>query len=395
VTSLWNAVAGTIAGPLGFVLLLPLLTIVVLGFVWTARIVWWEYLLVFAVPFAFVLIVRGVSVASQTHDVEWVRLRATEGWYEEAWNRYVHRTCSSGSGTKRRTWNCSYVETIPPRWWIKLSDGRTESVGPADFQELRARWGGATFVEMHRPSYTMDGDAWKTTWNGDSSSLQPWTVERSWENRIHAARSVFGYGPVDTATRRRLGLVDYPDVEGRKAPQVLGVVDPRADEALRRANAKAPQGDDGPSLFLVVFEGKPPAAGRAQEALWEGGNRNEFVVALGRDKGRTTWARVFTWTPDRKLAIEVRDALLEHDSLPLAAVADTVAARVIPRWKQRDFHEFDYLRVQPTPRAILLALILSLGSSVAIGFWSVRNQHSVAGLAEPRWIPRPGRRFGA
>lgn len=387
-TALWNTVAGTIASPLGFVLLLPLLAIVVLAFFWTARIVWWEYLLVLAVPFVFVLVVRTVSVDSQTRDVEWIRLHVTEGWYEESWNRYVHRRCSTG-GKRPRSYDCSYVETIPPRWWVRLSDGSSQNVSSASFQMLRTNWGGATFVEMHRPSYTRDGDAWKTVWNGDDAALQPWTLERNWENRIHAARSVFGYSPVDEKVRNRLRLVDYPTGSGPDKPQLLGAVDLAADAVLRRRNARA--GANGPDIFLVVFDSVGPAAGRAQEALWEGGNRNEFVACLGRSGGVTTWVHVFSWTPDKKLVVEVRDMLEERDSLPLPAIADSIASRVIPRWKTRDFHEFDYLRVQPTPRAFAFALLLAVGACVGIGWWVVRNGHSLKSEQPVRWIPRQKR----
>lgn len=390
-TGLWNAVAATIASPLGFVLLLPLLTIVVLALLWTSRIVWWEYALVLAVPFLFVMIVRTVSVNEQTHDVEWVRLHATEGWYEESWNRYVHRRCSTG-GKRPRSYDCSYVETIPPRWWVRLSDGTSAGVAPKTFAALREEWGGATFVEMHRPSFTKDGDAWKASWNGDIATLQPWTVERSWENKIHAARSVFGYSPVDTGTRRRFGLVDYPTGSGPDRPQVLGTSVPLVDAILRHRNARVDSAS-GPSIFLVVFDkGQSPAAGRAQEALWEGGNQNEFVVCVGRKQERTTWVHVFSWTPDKKLIVEVRDLLEEHDSLPLPAMADSIAARVMPRWKARNFHEFDYLRIQPTPRAIGLALFLSLTTCLGLGFWVVRNGHSLKSAEPIRWIPRPPRR---
>lgn len=390
-TALWSALTGTIASPLGFVLLLPLLCIVVLAAIWTTRIVWWEYVLVVAVPFLFVLVVRTVSVNAQTRDVEWVRLRATEAWYEESWNRYVHRRCTSGSGKHRRTYDCSYVETIPPRWWVGLSDGSRQNVTSGAFELLRTRWGGAEFVEMHRPSHTRDGDAWKATWKGDDASLQPWTAERSWENRIHAARSVFGYSPVDTSTMRRLSLVDYPQGSGPDMPQLLGVVDPQADALLRVRNA-ASRDPVPPNILIVVFDSKGPEAGRAQEAYWEGGNRNEFVVCLGRDGGRTTWVHAFSWTPDKRLAIEVRDMLEERDSLSLGAIADSVAARVLHRWKPRDFHEFDYLRVEPTPRAIMLALLLSLGACIVLGWWAVRNGHSLRVEPPLRWIPRPGRR---
>lgn len=389
-TALWTAVAGTVASPLGFALLLPLLAIVILALFWTARIVWWEYLLVVAVPFVFVLVVRTVSVDSQTRDVEWIRLHAVEGWYEESWNRYVHRTCTTG-GKRPRRYNCSYVETIPPRWWVKLSDGTRRDVFPAHFERLKTRWEGARFVEMHRPSHTKDGDAWTTSWpRGEVSRLQPWSVERSWENRIHAARSVFGYSPVDTATRRRLGLVEYPTGSGPDLPQVLGTTDTNADELLRGRNALV-GGADGPSIFLIVFEGQGPAAGRAQEAYWEGGNRNEFVVCVGRKQGRTTWVHPFSWTPDKKLAVEVRDLLTAHDSLALSAMADSVSRRVIPRWRVRDFHEFDYLRVEPTPRAIVFALLLSIAVCGGLGWWVVRNGYSWSAPQPLRWIRRPVR----
>jgi len=388
VTALWNSLAGTIASPLGLVLLLPLLAIVVLAIFWTARIVWWEYALVVAVPFVFVMGVRTISVDAQTHDVEWVRLHATEGWFEESWNRYVHRRCSTG-GKRPRSYDCSYVETIPPRWWAKLSDGSVRNISNSAFQRLSNTWGGATFIEMHRPSFTKDGDAWKSVWKGDEATLQPWTIEQAWENRIHAARSVFGYSPVDTAVKRRLKLVDYPTGSGPDKPQVLGTSDSLADAMLRRRNARADSA--GPNIFLIVFDGQGPAAGRAQEALWEGGNRNEFVVCLGRAKNRTTWVHIFSWTPDKKLVIEVRDLLEERDSLTLPQIADSLASRVIPRWKSRDFHEFDYLRIQPTPRAIVFASLLALATCLGIGWWVVRNDHSLRGEQPIRWIPRPKR----
>jgi hypothetical protein len=362
------------------VLLIPLLVMAGLAIFKPHHMTWWEYAIVLAVPLFFTVTVRSCSMDAQTDDLEWWHTTVVKAQYDEAWSELVTYNC----GTKKHRRTCTRTVYHPPSWRLIDDAGQSKSVNSSTYSEIRNTWGVAPDYSRLHFAALSGGGRWTVTWNGDTTRLVPLATEHTWENRIHAARSVFGYSPVDTSTVRTLKLHDYPTEWSPLAyPHLLGADNPVAENILRKTNARV--GSKAQlSMYLLVFPEVGPSAGRHQEAYWEGGNKNEFVVCVGTKGNKITWTHVFSWTPNQKLKIQVRDSVRRMDTLDLPRIATYLATDVPPQWKRREFKEFSYIDVKPTPRAIMLAFVLSVLASGLLAWFAISNNHY------PSWVPRVG-----
>ena len=101
-------------------LLIPLVAMIFLALKFPKRMAIWEYIILLAIPLAAIFVAKQVSIHSQTTDTEFWNSYATRAFYFEAWNEYIHKTCTEsyacGSDSKgnttycTRSYDCSYVE---------------------------------------------------------------------------------------------------------------------------------------------------------------------------------------------------------------------------------------------------------------------------------------------
>jgi len=187
---------------------------------------------------------------------------------------------------------------------------------------------------------------------------------------------VFNYPEVIEDDVEFYGLFEYPRLKGHSSPVILGYNAPEADKRLQYLN-----GYLGPKklvrIWVLVFQGKTLQAAKMQEALWKGGNKNEFIYCVGIDKaGLVQWGHVISWTKQAALKIEARNLIAgmgKFDPMKLVSFTETEVSK---RFVKRDFtEEFSYLTVEPTGFAIGMSYFIVFLVNLGMAIWIVKNEH--------------------
>jgi hypothetical protein len=233
-----------------------------------------------------------------------------------------------------------------------------------------------TFSDMHRDYHSDDGDAYVTEWNNKFDTVQPVTMTHNYENRVQASNSVFNYK--ELRDREKVGLYSYPDRDVLNTPTVLPNGIP-GSENLEKMNALLGEKKQV-RVWLLVFNNQPREISKRQEAFWKGGNKNELVICVGMNNSREiAWTEVFSWTKREDFKVSVRDYLQAQKTLDIKSLTPWLTKEIESKWERRQFKEFSYLTVEPTPWAIgitfFLTFVVSIASIVYIVGASSLNQN--------------------
>jgi hypothetical protein len=369
---------------------IPVLTALVLYVWFKHQSLWWEFAIPFAASICLIAGGKSCAVRSQTADTEYWGSYLTQARYYEDWNKYIHQTCtrryacgSDSQGHTRyctQTYDCSYVAYYPEYWEGTDSIGQTLGLGQAKFEELAVRWGNRTFQDMNRPYHTNDGDMYFTNWNSLDTTLEPIVTEHAYENRPQAAKTVFSFPEV----KNTCDLYGYPTVSSLYTPSVLG--DPGPDGksgvvALDHLNAIL-----GPSkevrVWVLTYKNLGQQTSFDQENYWRGGNKNELVITVGVDDNYAVqWARAFSWSDHKDIEVEAKSLVLSQKTLSLTGLAASLAPIIEAKWHRKDFDDFAYLTIDPSPWATVLIFTLTALINIGLSTWIVMNEFS----DEPRY----------
>ena len=132
-------------------------------------------------------------------------------------------------------------------------------------------------------------------------------------------------------------------------------------------------------MFILVFRDQPLQTGFDQEAFWQGGNKNEFIVMVGINaKQEVQWAHVASWTDAEMFKVQAREFAQNQKQLDLVAMANWLGERVQQETViRKDFREFAYLTVEPPPWAVISILLVTLVSCVLLAAWAVNNELTI------------------
>lgn len=373
-------------------LLVPLITVVYLAVFQRKRMVWWEYLVVFVVPLLLTVGMKSCVETCQTADTEYWGGWVTQAAYFEEWDEEVpcrhakYRTetyiDSDGNLQTRQVfdgWQHPYdVDDHPPYWEVVDSNGITISVSQRHYRKLVAQFGNEKFVDLGRFYHSIDGDEYVSEWQGQDATLEPVTTTHTYENRVQASRSIFNFTPVDKETKQLYGLYDYPKITGYyDCASILGVGGfhhTEADKLLSFWNAKLGSRKQV-RMYILLFTDQPREAGLEQENLWKGGNKNEFIVAIGINKAwKVQWAHVISWTEVEELKVDTRKFVeSQPGQLDLLPVVSWMVNAVDQNFARKHFSDFSYLTVEPPMWAVILTFILTIICSGAVAFFVVNN----------------------
>ena len=173
---------------------------------------------------------------------------------------------------------------------------------------------------------------------------------------------------------KQYGLFEYPEIRNNyECPSILGDGGPTrspADLLLSRANGMLGAAKQV-RLWILVFKNKPMQAGIDQEAYWQGGNKNEFVVTIGVDDAYAVqWCHVFSWTEKADLKADAQEMIAYSGTLDLVRIVTWLEPHIAERFVRKPFAEFNYLTVElPMGKAIfvyILTLIFNLIASLVI-----------------------------
>lgn len=359
--------------------ILPVIVLAYLLSFHRKELVAWEVIILIVVPTIIVAGVRFTSEYAQTRDIEYWGGWVTDTRYYEDWNEYIHRTCTrqscSGTGENRSCttefYDCSYVQYHPEHWEVRGSNNECIGIDRGRFDGLCSQFGNKSFVDLHRHYHTNDGDMYVGRFFGEREKLEPLTTSHSWENRVQASHSVFKFPEVED----RSGLYDYPGISAHRQPVVLGATK-QTDGVKRMEYLNAVLGAKKKvRIYTLLYRNQPQQKAFDQQTYWKGGNKNELNIAVGLDnQDRVQWSKVFSWSDIEDLKIETQNFIINQSTFSLSGLADWLGPQVEKRWIKKNFHDFDYLSVDPPLWAIILAFILSLISSIVTAILVVKNE---------------------
>lgn len=357
-------------------------TLVALLFIPKHKIAWWEYLSLFGVTLLIIVISKVTIETTMTSDTEYWGEIAVQVEYEGKWDEYIHKTCSRtvscGKNCKTTVYyDCSYVRHHPPKWRIK-SNRTSISISKEQYNRIKAKWGNEEKIGIHKRKHTYDDGIYSSFWTRDRQLIECMVTKHSYENRVQAAHTVFDFQEVTEEDVVEYGLYEYPEIyDNYKQNNILGKGD--ASQMVAERNMRILNAELGPKkqvkAFVLLFENQPKQAGIMQEAYWKGGNKNEFVLAIGIDKNKKIkWAYPFSWAEKSIVKIETRDYVMKQEYLNLSDISKFLYDELDKNFQRKHFSEFSYLTVQPITKSIIIVMIIIILFNTGMLFWFAKNE---------------------
>jgi len=366
-------------------ILIPIVAVAVaLMFLPKRKIAWWEYLSLFGVTLLTILISKFAIEKSMTSDTEYWNEIAVEVVYEGKWDEYIQKTCSStcccdkdGNNCTTTYYDCSYVDHHRARWMIR-SKNTTIGISQSQYNRIKNKWGNEKKTGTHSRAYTYDDGIYGSFWLSRRELIECMVIKHSYENRVQAAHTVFDFEEVKEEDVVKYGLYEYPEIyDNYKQNHILGSGDATqkyAENRMRILNAEL-----GPKkqlkAFILIFKNKTAQSGIMQEAYWKGGNKNEFVLAVGvDDDNKIQWNHPFSWAEKSIVKVETREYINNQEYLNLSNISKFLYKELDEKFVRKQFSEFSYITVQPSSKSIIIVMIIIIIFNIGMLIWFVKNE---------------------
>ncbi len=361
-------------------MIIPIITAILLYAYFKHKTKWWEFLIPFGVSLILCFILKWTVEAVQTSDTEWWTGAVQTAEFYEAWDEEVpcrhpkYKTVKNSDGTTSEVqdgYEHAYdVDYHPPVWQVVDTNGITVGVNERKFSELVQKFGNKQFINMHRHYHSINGNKYASNWDGSDDKCEICTTQHRYKNRVIASNSVFKFPEPDS----KEGLYEYPLVRGFYDSQfILGGADPVAERKLTLWNARNGHNKQC-RLIFALYHDLPFDVALNQENHWQGGNKNEFIVAVGLDGEKVKWCHVISWTEQEMLKAEVKQFIIEQDKFDLGKSVDVVGEKVQAGFVRKHFKDFDYLTVEPPMWTVMLTFFLTVAVNVGLSIWIVCNE---------------------
>jgi len=372
-------------------LLIPVISVIVLKVFYRREVVLWELL----VPLLFgtILTVSAYYITNSilTSSYEKRTHYVTSATYYEDWDEWISKTCtrtvSCGKNcTTTQIYDCSYRKYHPERWVAGFNTGHMEDISRESYNIFKSKWEiRPTYQDMKRDYYTDDGDAYYVLLpNTELKNIFPFYTTHSYENRVHASYSVFGYVDVTDEDVKNWGLFNVPDLNGStfNLPQIYGWDNPSngyLNEHLTKKNSLIGASKQV-MMWVLVHKNADPYTGQMQESLWKGGHKNEFTISIGVDSvsNKIQWVHPFSWTDSEITKIRIRDYVASKDTLSDEVFVDILnfsVDEIKASYERKNFSDFNYLHVEIPIKYVVIVIILQLILNIGLGWYVVNNEH--------------------
>lgn len=362
--------------------IIPFLVSVFLLFFFRKKVVWWEYIVMIAVPIVVSLIVRVIMVSYNNTDTEYLGDYITKVRHYDDWDEWVHRTCTrtvrTGKTTTTQTYDCSYRQYHPERWSYFDQDGEEHWLFyEEEFNEIVRRFGTKMiFVDMHRRYYTKDGDAQEYRWNGSEKTAWPVTHSHKYKNKLQNSRSIFNFEEIDKEYADSVGLYDYPPIEMYDQNPILShtiKLPKNQEDALRYTNGFYGKKHQF-RVFVLLFENKDIEISEKQRSYWKGGNKNELVVCLGIKDNKVDWCNAFSWCDVPTIDVKTETYFAQNDTLDLKAYSDLLRESLDNgEWVRKNFEDFSYLKPELSLTQQIWILVISILLNIGFAIFVIKN----------------------
>jgi len=367
-------------------LLIPIIAIIFLAIKHANRMHIVEYIVLFLVPTIAIFVGKSCSVHSQTKDTEFWNSYGTSAMYEEEWReRWTEietYTVTVGSGKNQRTETRTRLVTKtahhPEKWTLFDNTKNSYGISKSYFEQLCTLWGNRVFKDMQRGkssghTITKNGNAYITTYDNVFDHIIPICKAYSYENKIQCSKSVFNFRDVSPEDIEKYKLFDYPSENLFNYNPILGCSNPIAIKKLQKYNAL-----NGLRrqihMLLVVFDDQPLEAGLFQESLWKGGNKNEFILCVGKKGEDIKWTKIISWTEQDELKIRTAREIKEMKKFDAVKIVDYMGQNIPKSFLRKNFKDFSYIAIRPTSRAIIITYIITLVTTLIVACFSLFNK---------------------
>ncbi len=363
-------------------LLIPLITAFILYIYFSHETVWWEFFVPLTVSAVLIFSAKAIIDVVEVESEEYYGSLVDRVEYYEAWDEYIHRTCTRSCGKNcMTTYDCSYVDYHQPYWQIVTTTGEVVRISQVQYMILKRKFENENFVELNRSYHTIDGNEYCCNWKRQKEKATAVTTVHNYSNRVKSAdQSVFHFREVLPADVIKYQLKDYPKItDNYKMKNIVG--DSGYDSYIAESKFDYLNGLLGHKkevrVFVLVYKNQPIEAALYQEWYWSGANMNEFVICVGVDNARNVkWCKILSWTRSEILKAEVQDFVQSQKKLNLRDAADFTMDKVEKQFVRRDFEEFNYLTVEPPTWAIILTYVLTIIVNLGISIWVIGNEHN-------------------
>lgn len=378
----------------GFIV--AVLNIIILYKFFHHKLVWWEPLPPLFLSILIGFLIKAGAESAMTSDVEYHGGWATTSFHQEPWTEEyeVDDYCTDKDGKSYRCGSHTEYRDHPEKWWLENSNGETIDTDSSDYLRLKNLWGNETRENGHHDdfdrvtwgyNYTGEGYCYHTTWTGSVSTLVPTTTRHRYENRIQAVdNTLFHFAKLHENDIKDYGLYELPEINGFYGMQYVHGNSPGVDEANRKLehwNAVIGRSKQV-QMRILIFVNQPIEAGLAQEAYWQGGNKNEFTVCVGvNSENETLWAHVISWTNEEHLKIQVRDVARSMKKFDPVALADKMVPMIQESFIRKQFKEFDYLEIKIPVWGHILSLILCIVMIAGVDYIIINNENTMQSAA--------------
>ena len=120
-----------------------------------------------------------------------------------------------------------------------------------------------------------------------------------------------------------------------------------------------------------------------QRSLWEGGNKNEFIICIGVDEAeKFEWVDAFSWMDRPELEVEVEDYFNTTGDVELLKFSEWMPEQVEQHWKRKNFDDFEYLQMELTETQLWWVMIIVMIYNILISIWVVKNEYGNTSVAD-------------
>ena len=389
-----------------FSLLVPIISSIVAYFIWKKKFVWWELTIPTALCFILVLIMKFTVETTMTSDTQYKSGMIDETKYYEYYSTWVTKTCSEryacgshreGSGKNAHTvtdyctryYDCSYCDENSAHWEIYDDKGHEWSISKEKYLALTKSWKNPIVKkELNRDirehgSCGVDGNAYSISWDKDLFTAESSTWSESYENRVQVSRSNFDLKEVSEDDAKKYGLYDYPQIDKYSQKTILGLDSMKFLDAPHRNGAHAMfdylNGQYGAKrkikLFVLLFSNKDISIAIKQKDYWDGGNKNEVVICidLDRNTGKINWVYPFTWSANKRVAIDLREDINNLGTMNFTKMF-YIVDKSTESFVYRNFKEFNYLEFEPPLWEVWMVYLITFAITIGVLVYGFKNE---------------------
>lgn len=383
-----------------FALIIPFIGCIATYVTWKYRFVWWELMLPTIVSFLIILVTKFAVERAITNDTQYMGGIIVEARYYEYWESWVEQTCSytttcccdskgENCQTETHYYDCSYCSHHNPYWEVYDDQGHSWYISESEYNRLKKEWGATPqFNELDRNIHYdggcgQDGNMYSIRWDGNPLTSETSTWTGDYVNKTQASKSNFNLKNINKKEAKRLGLYNYPTLDGYTQSNILGLDSLTHMSSLEKYTATKMfnffNGNYGPKrkirLYVLLFFDKPISIASDQESYWDGGNKNEMVVCIDLNKstGEINWVKPFSWTENKRIAVDLREDISNLKTLNFDSLYKVVDQST-PQFKYRDFAEYNYIQIDPPKWEVWFLYIVTLVVTIGILWYGYENK---------------------